>query len=125
MSDPTFIESWVCLLREGPLGAFAPGVVIREEALHEMVAAFKPLPIEKTTGALLSDATPYGLTGLDLVRVEVRRDNNGAYLAGLVRSPRISPTFYPARLNRETGERYASLVGVAFVREPAMPRLTP
>lgn len=125
MSDPTFIESWVCLLREGPLGEWAPGMVIAETQLHEMVTSFRPLPIEKTTGALLSWSTTEVLTGLELVRLEVRRDERGAYLAGLVRSPQISPTFYPARRDRQTGETRASLVGVAFVTTPAMPRFIP
>jgi hypothetical protein len=122
MPDPTRIETWICLLREGPLGEWAPNVVIYEDQLHEMVAAFRPLPVEKTTGVLLSDATPEALTGLDLVRVEVRHDEHGgAYLAGLVRSPELSPTFYPARRDRQTGKTHASLVGVAFVRTPSLP----
>ena len=102
---------------------WAPDVVLTENALQEMVATFKgPMPVARDI-ALLYEATVAAVSPLHIERVEVRRDEHGgAYLAGLVVSPPLSPAFMPTRRNIVTGETHASLVGVAFVRDPIVPK---
>jgi hypothetical protein len=87
------VETWVCVQRAGE---FAHGahekIIITEDVLHAMAASFTgAIPIN--TGFLPFDTTPdpRSLTGATLQRVEVRRDDQGPYLAGPVsRGARIS-----------------------------------
>jgi hypothetical protein len=126
MSDPTFIESWICLVRaaryEPP---HSPALNIDEPSLHRMAASFKgPMPIDVNFRSFEAHGLPVPPSGADIVAVEVRRDEQGAYLAALVRSPVITFALRVGSFEPKTGVKDGlRLVGAAFTREPVLPIL--
>ncbi len=93
------VEQVCCLFRADE--------TISEEALHDAVARFKgPIPITLGVNGRSS--------GCYVVSVEVRRDDQGAFLAGLVRSEMTS-----AVIHKESPLR-ANIVSVGFVPTPNM-----
>ena len=124
--DPTYIESWVCLIRaaryEPP---YSPSLIIDEAALHRMAAGFKgPMPIDVHFRSFEAHGLPVPPSGANIVAVEVRRDERGAYLAGLVRTPHVTFAIRTNGFNLATGAAEGvRFMGAAFSNNPILPIL--
>jgi hypothetical protein len=126
MSDPTFIESWVCIVRKARYEPpYSPTLIIDEAALHRMAATFKgPMPVDVDFRAFEAHSLPVPPSGASIVAVEVRRDERGAYLAGLVRTPHVTFAVKVNSFNTATGASdVIRLVGASFTNNPVLPIL--
>lgn len=70
-------QFWTVLLREGTNG-------VTEQTLHDLAQTFAPKPVTP-------EGSSFRIGNIDAV--EVRRDEQGAYLAGRIRMLTISPAW--------------------------------
>ena len=126
MSDPTFIEQWVCLLRVGVYGPPNHGRLSVDEAtIDSLVATFGgplPLQLEFALERDPSHGPPMPHTGSMLVALEKRYDKNVPYLAGLVRTPYVSIAYRVGARDQETGTPLAPrVIGASYIQRPLLP----
>lgn len=126
MSDPTFLEQWVCMLRVGDYGSPGQGrLKIDESTLDSLVASFKgPMPVQLEFALERDPSTlpPAQLTGSELVAIEKRIDAKGHYLAGLIRTPHVSIVYRTSARDWKTGVPIGPrLVGASYIQHPLSP----
>ena len=126
MSDPTFLEQWVCLLRAGVYKPPNQGrLKIDEATIDSLVATFSspiPLQLEFANERDPSVFPPMPHTGSMLVALEKRYDKNVAYLAGLVRTPHVSIGYRVNSRNWQTGVPVLPrVIGASYVHHPLSP----
>jgi hypothetical protein len=141
MMEKDYVEQWVCLLREGMfggekrLGYDIPRVEITRQSLQELATnARLPMPVLSLSGQTNpNDGTSErnSVVG-DLVALEVRKDERGTYLVGLVRTKSIAVAFAQGRRDRVTGVPLGNILCEAYLTdeklqpfEPVSPRYEP
>jgi hypothetical protein len=126
MSDPTFLEQWVCMLRVGEY--MSPGqcrLRIDESTVDSLVASFKgpmPVQLEFANERDPSMFPPMPHTGSVLVALEKRFDGKGGYLAGLIRTPHVSIVYRTSARDWKTGVPIEPrLIGASYIQHPLSP----
>lgn len=120
MSDPTFVETWVCLVR--PTKSRVP-LAIDEQMLRTLAAQFRvPMPVDVNFRSFEAHGLPVPPSGAQIISVEVRYDEQGAYLAGLFRSPFVTVAIHTDRRDPMTGVPLPPRISaVSFTNAPVEP----
>lgn len=126
MSDPTFLEQWVCMLRVGEYNSPSQGrLKIDESTIDSLVASFKgpmPVQLEFANERDPSVFPPMPHTGSMLIALEKRYDKNVAYLAGLIRTPHVSIGYRTSARDWKTGVPSGPrLIGASYIQHPLSP----
>lgn len=123
MIESNDFERWVCIVRAGVFVLpYGTSLTITESNLAEMVASFRgPMPVDVEFRSFASHDLPLPHGGAEILRVEVRREDSGPYLAGLLRVLPMSPAMRFRGPDPRTGEWHgARLDSVSFVRGPLL-----
>lgn len=127
MGDPTFIDTWVCMLRAGTYEvSHQPAFSFDESAIDSMVEQFNgPMPIDVGFSSQMSPelwSRPQPHTGSMLMSVEKRRDVHGVYLAGHIQTPHVTVAVSMVPFDPTTGVRRGPrLSGVVYTHTPLLP----
>jgi hypothetical protein len=122
------VEQWVCLLRVGEFGVDTENWVVTQETITSIAANFRewrPVAISVTAAMgppaeSKPELPPF--SGAEIVAVEVREDDRGAYLAGLFRTPDVCIAITKNGRDSKTGALFGPcLMDVMFTREKLQP----
>lgn len=124
MTEKNYVEQWVCLATlsevQKQCERLQRGECIDVELFRQLATSItSSIPI--ATSPPTFDALP-SMSGLELIRVEVRHDNREPYLAGLVRSRPIAISFMVRAIDYTTGASLPARVDECYMfNEPAKP----
>jgi hypothetical protein len=105
MTEKNYVEQWVCLATlsdaKKQCERLQRGDVVDIELFRQLADSINyPMPVSMS--AQTFDVLPQ-MSGVELIRVELRFDNGEPYIAGLVRSKSITVSFLITRTDPLTG----------------------